>query len=202
MSATEDVMAADEHAGCATGCRIHLNSGALFDLDNPDPALINLRDAAKTLSRICRWGGRIRDDAEFISVAQHQVYTADVAAQWGATDATKLACLWHDGGEWLMYDWPRPIKRKFPEIAAMEHPLTAMIFAELGLGPHDYDADLVKRADNAACKAEARIVCLGSSSWDWGDTPDVEIKFEDVDDCRLPREAFEMFWNKHFLLTL
>lgn len=189
-----------EDAGCAFGgkCEVHLSSGVLFDLLAPNPALINLRDAAKALGRICRWGGRIIDEAEFFSVAQHSVYVLDVASSWGASQSTKLAALWHDAAEWLTYDWPRPIKRLFPELKAIERKLQEMIYRELCLWPHDYDADLIKRADNAACRAEARIICRGSSRWDWGDTPEIELPtFTDPEDCRSPREAFEMFWTRH-----
>lgn len=193
-----------EDTGCAFGsrCEVHLADGRLFDIENPDPAMISLRQAAKALSRICRWGGRIIDEADFFSVAQHSIYVQDVAATWGGSDATKLATLWHDAAEWITYDWPRPIKRRFPEIKAIEERIQGLIYAELGLGPHDYDADLVKRADNAAQRAEARIICRGSSRWDWGDTPEIDLPtFQDPDDCRSPRAAFEMFWARHCHLT-
>jgi hypothetical protein len=202
-------MAADEHAGCAfwklgdKGCEVHLPSGVLLDLEQPDPAKINLRDVAKTLSRICRWGGRLIEEAEFYSVAQHSVYVAELARLWGGSDATVLAALWHDGAEAFLGDICRPVKRRFPEFSALEAPLLDLLYREHGLYPHDYDADLIKRADNAVCRAEARVICFGSRHWNWGNTDEVEIEtFREPDDCRRPREAFEMFWNKHFLLTL
>lgn len=193
---------ATEDAGCATGCEVHLPTGQLFDLEQPDPAKINLRDIAKTLSRICRWGGRLIDCVDFYSVAQHSVLVSIQAAKWGATDATKLAALWHDGAEAFTGDIPRPIKRRFPEFKALEGPIEALIYRSLGLYPHDYDADLVKRADNAVCRREARIMCRGSSTWNWGDTVEAdEIFLDDPDDCRLPNEAFEMFWSRHVFLA-
>lgn len=198
-----------EDAGCAFGklgcdgdsCEVHLPSGQLFDLERPDQSLINLRDIASALSRICRWGGRLIQAAEFYSVAQHSAYVEGVAASWGASKSTQLAALWHDAAEAFIGDVCRPIKRRFPEFKALEAPLVTMIYAELGLGQHDYDADLIKRADNAVCRQEARVICLGSRSWNWGDTPEVDIQFVDPEDCRMPREAFEMFWRRHCYLV-
>lgn len=197
----EDAGCAFWHLGTDKTCEVHLPSGQLFDIEHPNPALINLRDVAKTLSRICRWGGRLIEAAEFYSVAQHSVYVADVAATWGATEATRLAALWHDAAEAFIGDVCRPIKRRFPDFKALESPLLELLYRELGLGPHDYDADLVKRADNAVCRQEARVICRGSSRWNWGDTPIVDIQFIDPDDCRSPREAFEMFWARHSWLV-
>lgn len=68
----------------------------------PRADLISVTAIARALSRICRWGGHVR---EWYSVAQHSVLVSQQcspsAALWG---------LLHDGSEAYLGDVPRPVK--------------------------------------------------------------------------------------------
>jgi hypothetical protein len=82
---------------------------------DPQPADIDIRDVAHSLSLLCRFNGHCR---EFYSVAEHCVRVSRACmpehALWG---------LMHDVAEAYIGDIARPIKHQFPAIEAMEERL-------------------------------------------------------------------------------
>lgn len=90
--------------GCVenTPSAIQVYTGRFFDVLNPRPEDIDIRDIAHALSLQCRYGGHVE---RFYSVAQHSVLVSSLVpaedALWG---------LLHDASEAYLVDLPRPVK--------------------------------------------------------------------------------------------
>lgn len=78
-------------------------SGKVFNLLDPDPALICVEDIGHHLGRICRWNGGV---PWFYSVAEHSLRCMSLV------DFTvKLPTLLHDGHEMPLGDVSSPLKQ-------------------------------------------------------------------------------------------
>ncbi len=99
--------------------------GCQFWPMDPQPADIDIRDAAHSLSLLCRFNGHCR---EFYSVAEHCVRVSRACAPehalWG---------LLHDVAEAYIGDIARPVKQQFPAIAEMEDRLLKAAAEHFGL---------------------------------------------------------------------
>lgn len=82
--------------------KILINSGALFDVLQPNPGDIRLDDIAHALSNICRFNGHTK---EFYSVAQHSLLVSDLVDY-----EHKLQALMHDAAEAYVGDVVTPVK--------------------------------------------------------------------------------------------
>jgi hypothetical protein len=141
-------------------------SGQRFYPLDPRPDEIHVRDIAHALACLNRYTGHA---IEPISVAQHSCLVADLLPP-----ELKLWGLLHDAAEAYVNDMARPIKL-LPEMAAYraaEHRLmqcVALRFQLVGPGPDGEMPAEVKRADNVALKAEARLLmpsrCGTWSKW-------------------------------------
>lgn len=86
----------------------------LVDLLEPDPALIELGDIARGLSRVCRFGGHVNG---FISVAEHSLSVMGLVGEFGdlhplngiRLDLLRWALL-HDATEAYLGDMVGPLK--------------------------------------------------------------------------------------------
>lgn len=121
-------------------------SGAIVDLQNPDPSSFRLEDIAHGLANLCRFNGHTR---EFYSVAQHSVLASRYVPRAFAYDA-----LMHDAAEAYLGDVTAPLKALLPEYRAIEKRLEAALFERFGVGfplsPH------VKRIDMVMLATERR----------------------------------------------
>ena len=92
---------------------------------DPEPAEIDIRDVAHSLSLLCRFNGHCR---EFYSVAEHCVRVSRECspehALWG---------LLHDVAEAYIGDIARPVKQQFPAIEGMEERLLRAAVERFGL---------------------------------------------------------------------
>ena len=100
----------------------HFNtvSGKIIDLNHPTEDMIDIKDIAAALSKICRFGGQIN---QFYSVAQHCVLVAAMAPA-----IIKKEALMHDAAEAYLLDIPKPLKhqlgRSYKKFEVLfEHPL-------------------------------------------------------------------------------
>lgn len=105
--------------------------GEMFDVFNPDPGKIQVKDIAHSLSMICRYGGHTR---EFYSVAEHSVLMSRYFGERGEYDLARAALL-HDATEAYMGDLIRPMKVRMPEYRTTEDILQQVIFLRFGLPP-------------------------------------------------------------------
>jgi 5'-deoxynucleotidase YfbR-like HD superfamily hydrolase len=85
---------------------LNTRSGAVLDLDNPDPESIKLDDIAGSLAMVPRFGAQTRI---FYSVAQHAVSVALTAERLGRPELA-LSALHHDSHEAFICDLPSPVK--------------------------------------------------------------------------------------------
>ena len=106
-------------------------SGKWFDVLHPDPALIDLRDIAAALSKLCRFGGHC---AQFYSVAEHSVLTARLTQLKHPKNRILSAwALLHDASEAYLVDIPRPIKRQLQEYVRLEDAIQCVIAERFAL---------------------------------------------------------------------
>lgn len=130
---------------------IQINSGVLFDIENPDPDTIRLHDIAHALGNLCRWGGHSK---QFYSVAQHSFYASYLVKRPFA-----MAALLHDATEAYLVDIPRPLKAMLPEYKRLEQNLAVHIAMAFNLPVNAFELREVKHADNFLMAMEAVELC-------------------------------------------
>jgi len=128
-------------------------SGRAFDLGNPDPSAITVRDIAHHLSLLCRYTGACR---QFYSVAQHSCLVAELLPA-----RLKLAGLLHDAAEAYTGDWSSPMKALVRELAPglIEHVhnnVERAVEERFGLRLSREDHAAIKHADLVAMATEKR----------------------------------------------
>lgn len=134
-------------------------SGRRLDILTPSPMDIEISDIAHGLARVARWNGQTTGDYGY-SVAQHSV-VVERLVQTNAPDLDqkwRLACLLHDGPEYVIGDMITPFKSALgPAYKEIEQKLEAAIFLRFGL-PAElpvYVKQIIKRADRMAAWLEA-----------------------------------------------
>lgn len=125
-----------------------------FDFDNIEHNKIELADIIAGISCACRWGGQFG----WCSVSEHLLLCVDYAEKkLKITDPTALiAILFHDAAESYTGDIKRPLKRKFPELSALEERILRHIFRTFLHLDYDTHKDIVKTVDNTVLFAEKR----------------------------------------------
>lgn len=128
---------------------------------HPHRSRITIQEAARTLSRICRFGGRTE---RFYSVAEHSVWVSEVCAPVDA-----MAGLLHDLSEAWLGDVISPIKRHIPEYKVAVSLWDNQIKALWGL-EHRADAwpESVQYADLLALAKESWELLPGRAEQPWG----------------------------------
>lgn len=127
---------------------IILQSGGLFDFDNPETSSFTIEDIAHNLSHICRFNGGCD---RFYSVAQHSIGVSRLVPK----DQRRAAIL-HDGGEAFYGDMTTWLKAKCPdyrrELARGEAAVAAMFGVPADMSPE------IKRADYIMLAVERRAL--------------------------------------------
>lgn len=143
---------------CNTPGSIQTYTGLFFDPFHPDPNDICIEDIAHSLSLQCRFTGHVK---YHYSIAEHSLLVADLCSH-----DSRLCGLMHDATEAYLVDLPRPIKRdKSMELyRELEHNIWEVIACKYNL-PIKMPDD-VKRADDLALVAEARVLLHGTKCWD------------------------------------
>lgn len=131
-------------------------TGRLCFILSPEESAIDIVDIAIGLSRICRFGGHLRPDVSFYSVAQHCVLVSYLVPPELA-----LRALLRDASEAYLGDVIRPLKCV---VGPIYKPLEQRWEREIGRRFHLGDAlvhmhPAVKRADNIALETERRDLC-------------------------------------------
>lgn len=106
---------------------------------------IDFGEMAETLSKIARFNGIPRGPA--YSVAQHCVMGADALyTEIGDTLAAGYFLL-HDGHEYLLGDWTRPVVQHLDAIVARHSDETGMVRAAVAIACRDADAAIFAAAE-------------------------------------------------------
>lgn len=128
-------------------------SGRIAYVMSPELTEIDIVDIAIGLSRICRFGGHVKPDVPFYSVAQHSVIVSHLVPPELA-----MRGLLHDAPEAFLGDVIRPLKRV---LAPLYKPLEDRWALEIGkrfdLGAGlQHTHPLIKAADIRALATERR----------------------------------------------
>jgi 5'-deoxynucleotidase YfbR-like HD superfamily hydrolase len=143
---------------------IQTYTGKMFNLIDPTPDMIDIRDIAHALARVGRFNGHT---TEFYSVAQHCciVYSIVPADQ-------RLAGLLHDATEAYLGDVTAPLKHQLPGYVELENKLAAVIGNKYNI-PSKKSKE-VHQADMVALVTEARDLMSVEKNpkyWDLGIEP-------------------------------
>lgn len=141
------------------------SSGQPFWIADPRPEDIRIEDIASQLSRICRFGGALRDDVEIYTVAQHCCLVSDHLPPELAFEG-----LLHDAHEAYVGDMIKPIKRQLgPDWKAAEHRVELAVRRRFGLPERMTPA--VKEQDYLAVTTEHLQLQVITGLVDWGTPP-------------------------------
>lgn len=173
---------------------IELFSGSYLDLADPQSVAISLIDVASGLSKTCRFSGQCRG---FYSVAEHAVLVTDRVKEQGGDVRTQIGALHHDDHEAFMCDFPRPIKRLFPEYSELAEKVQAVAAHALELD-FDFDSVMVKDADNWALMQEAGELMKSKGHWySGGIVWDGKSRVQNL----VPDDALTLWLDRHFDLV-
>lgn len=111
------------------------SSGNMWSILEPAPEDVHLIDIVVGLARTCRYGGQIREDAEFYSVAEHCALMVKwmIANELITDREDALKVLFHDASEAFLGDIPTPLKALIPEYKVIEDRCQDVIDAAFGL---------------------------------------------------------------------
>jgi len=131
-------------------------SGKYLDPTDPDPVMLDIRDAAHALSLTCRGNGHVQT---FFSVGQHCLNCAREAIERGYSPRLVCACLIHDASEAYMSDVPRPFKKALPEYQRAEEHLLDLIYEKyLGSVLTEEEERMVKQIDDDMLYYDLKIL--------------------------------------------
>lgn len=105
-------------------------SGQSLDLDRMEDYDFDVTEIATALGNLCRYNGHV---SRYYSVAEHACLLADWLRFRGYPASTALSALHHDSAEFVIGDHITPVKRRVPELRAIEKPVSAAVFKWLGL---------------------------------------------------------------------
>ncbi len=178
-------------------------TGKVFDLSNPKPEMVCIKDIAHSLAYQCRYTGHTR---EFYSVAQHCVLMAINPELPGDS----MAKLLHDADEAYIGDIAKPWKRLLRvqvghgvgslniSVGDFEDKIQAVIGVALGVDlAHSVE---VKESDYRMMATEIRDLMPDMPpDFMWG--VDVSLAIEEKIKCWSPEKAERMFLATYYILT-
>jgi len=129
-----------------------LAHGGKFNIYEPTADMIDIRDIACALSKICRFGGQIK---QFYSVAQHSVIVSNLAWYYDEPKSVRQAALLHDAAEAYLFDVIKPLKQAIGKAyIGIEEKVERAIIEKFGLIDSAFVA--VKHYDKLALEKEHR----------------------------------------------
>lgn len=150
-------------------------TGRKFDLLDPTPDMVDVRDVAHALSLACRFAGHCR---RFYSVAEHSVR---VSLMVPPPDA--LAGLMHDAAEAYIGDVSRPMKQAMRRLCPTDNPLDVMEERIEAVVQRKFGFSMkpasVAAADMQALAAESAELFVDGPR-DWQETKGETFRFEDA----------------------
>jgi 5'-deoxynucleotidase YfbR-like HD superfamily hydrolase len=155
---------------------IQTYSGKMFNLIEPTPEMIDIRDIAHALANIGRFNGHTK---QFYSVAQHCVIVSALVP-----DDQKLAGLLHDATEAYLGDVTAPLKHQLPAYIELENKLAGVIAAKYGIPAKK--SDEVHKADMIALVTEARDLMGTEENKEYWDLP-----YEPLQEAIIPWTTFD-----------
>ncbi len=165
----------------------------LRDLQEDD--IDSVEDIARTLSNLCRFGGR---GLSFYSVAEHSVLVSRILDDQTNDPELAMQGLLHDAGEAYVQDIVSPVKYTLQDYLELEAQVERVLFEKFGL-PYPMTS-VVKEADIEALSIEKTMFF-----------PDLELMYaaKNISDIPahlepqslLPDDAYDFFIQEyHYLL--
>lgn len=136
---------------------IQTYAGIHFDLLDPQPDMVDIRDIAHSLAHQVRFNGHSRD---FYTVAEHSIHVSHLVSP-----DSRLQGLLHDAAEAYVGDMVTPLKNIIPEFRIREDRVWRAIAEKFHVSP--LLSPEVKRADSQMLMAEAQQL-LGEVLPGWG----------------------------------
>lgn len=138
--------------------QVMIPDGSHFSLIDVDPSQITAQDIASTLSKMCRFGARVR---RFYSVAEHSIRCAHQSHADGVSLDGCFAVLMHDAAEAYTQDIVSPLKRMIAELYKPIEARVAKAIAERFDIDFDKWADVIHEIDHAVVLAERAALYPG-----------------------------------------
>lgn len=179
-------------------------SGKLVNVDTPDPATVDLNDAAWAISRISRFAGHTITEVP-LNVAQHSIHVAEMIISYeDRADVHEIAIfgLLHDTAEGLTGDIPSPVKH-LPilkqEFDRIENRLLWIIFEKyVGKQPSDEQWAIVKKYDKKAVRIESyHFMPSRGLHWSNYDTPLDLIELQIYPEPMSAIDSYQKFLQKY-----
>lgn len=181
------------------GNKIRTASGKTFDIANPTIDMVSIEDIAHALSRICRFGGHIREG--FYSVAEHCVHCVDLANEYDESYDIQLAVLLHDATEAYLGDVIKPLKIMLPDYQAIEKRVETIIAAAFGVN-FDLHHKAIKVYDHSLLVHEKNAFLRDANTFTFEGERNVAKFDRGFDPLSLkPEAARVMFLNAYHDLT-
>ncbi|MEZ0231873.1 MAG: metal-dependent phosphohydrolase [Methylophilaceae bacterium] len=162
------------------------NTGRYYNFLSGDN-LITVKEIARALSRICRFGGHLKDDVEFYSVAQHSVFVSQIVPREDA-----FFGLFHDAAEAYIGDVTKPLKQLLPDFMGIEKHVEREVFQSLKL--YHPMPKSIKLADRIMLATEQRDLMPPHDDV-WALTEGIEPLPEKIEPL-LPNAAFALFMHR------
>ncbi len=159
-----------DNTGCVyteRGSLMQLGEGRVFYPLDPRAEEVNIKDIARSLSRIIRFNGH--SDLP-VSVAQHSVQCLYLAQMLGYNAEVQRYMLLHDAAESYIGDMIRPLKVNMPDFCEAERKVWKVIVEALNIA--GVPNRIVNNIDNIACAWEKRD--MFKSAMPWTGMPDIE----------------------------
>lgn len=149
---------------------MQLRCGSPVDILDPRPDQIVIDDVVWSLAGLPRYLAHTTPIVGY-SVAQHSVHVSQILEAWGESPAVQLEGLWHDAGEAIYGDMPRPVAVALEQLGGgaawreLKRRVDAAVRARVGLPPGE-PPRAVKEADVAALVLERRDL-MAPCERDW-----------------------------------
>ncbi len=153
-----------DDTGCVyteRGSLMQLGEGRVFYPLDPRADEVNIKDIARSLSRIVRFNGH---SDKPVSVAQHSVQCVHIAEKLVYGPHVTRYMLLHDAAEAYIGDMIRPLKVNMPEFCEAERNVWYVIRQALDIVP--VLGSTARWIDNAACAWEKRDMFQSAMPWE------------------------------------
>ena len=136
-------------------------SGLRFNYAVLDETQVSIDDVAHALSRMCRYGGHVRD---YYTVAEHCVLLCRFVRARGGLEVEQRVALMHDAGEAYLQDVVRPGKHRLKDYMALEKRVDELVAGVFGVS-YPFPAWL-KELDTRILKDErAQVMNRSGNTW-------------------------------------